>query len=766
MSKGDRFEYKVVVNTKEAKRSLEDFANTAGIKLKKVGKGAGGASGAFAKLTKSLAGSVAIGNIFANTFAKLAQLISEIPRYILDMTLMYQQLNATLKATTSGIQSFGEAQKYLREEAIRLGTGYRSMIKGYSQLTAAAKAAGVPLKDIQNIFTAINEASTVFQLSAADSYQAMRAIIQMFSKGTISAEELRGQLGERIPGALQIMAKSLGVTTRKLLDMMEKGELLASDVLPRFATALRQDISTELEETAHTLRREMQRAEDEFEKLAANIGESMAPVMSAIAKFLADAARDLNDIYEKQLAIRDLERAERAAVKAGVIKKEDQQAGLNELALLMGGMDPSGQGTDAVDQTKIRERIDELKRLTKEANKTQTDLLNDQRVKTKAAMADLVKYEKDKESLQREAVFLTNKYAKKRYETEQEFEKLILDDKKNNFGRLENELINVRDIKLRLINEEEQAEKDANAKRLKRIADSKAAELARIRAEQIKQAKNYLDAVEAAEMKAAEEKMRTEQEIADYEAKIQDEKAQRILDINNEMYENLERLEQDRMEKLKEKFKDFTDTIRNNFLDAFDAFVMGTKNAGDAFRDMITGMLRDLARLTAQKGYDMILDVGMKALMSAMGGAWGANATGVGGSISLQTGAPATIAAMTGGSGGMANGGIYPGGFQAFANGGMATKPTLGLVGEGRYNEAIVPLPDGKSIPVSMKGGGGVNINNNITIENGGSLQDPGQAQKTFNQLGMIIREQVRQVVSDERRVGGLFNTSINRRIV
>ena len=55
-----------------------------------------------------------------------------------------------------------------------------------------------------------------------------------------------------------------------------------------------------------------------------------------------------------------------------------------------------------------------------------------------------------------------------------------------------------------------------------------------------------------------------------------------------------------------------------------------------------------------------------------------------------------------------ARGGVAPGGFRAFANGGMVTSPTLGMVGEGGMNEAIVPLPDGRSIPVQMGGGGEV----------------------------------------------------------
>lgn len=45
-------------------------------------------------------------------------------------------------------------------------------------------------------------------------------------------------------------------------------------------------------------------------------------------------------------------------------------------------------------------------------------------------------------------------------------------------------------------------------------------------------------------------------------------------------------------------------------------------------------------------------------------------------------------------------------GVPAFANGGMVTSPTLAMIGEGRFNEAVVPLPDGRSIPVQMMGRG------------------------------------------------------------
>ncbi|TAN40798.1 MAG: phage tail tape measure protein [Nitrospirae bacterium] len=60
--------------------------------------------------------------------------------------------------------------------------------------------------------------------------------------------------------------------------------------------------------------------------------------------------------------------------------------------------------------------------------------------------------------------------------------------------------------------------------------------------------------------------------------------------------------------------------------------------------------------------------------------------------------------------GGFAMGGVIKGGFvpfRAFANGGIADRPTFGLIGEGDYNEAVIPLPDGKRVPVSLSGNTG-----------------------------------------------------------
>jgi phage-related minor tail protein len=108
-----------------------------------------------------------------------------------------------------------------------------------------------------------------------------------------------------------------------------------------------------------------------------------------------------------------------------------------------------------------------------------------------------------------------------------------------------------------------------------------------------------------------------------------------------------------------------------------------------------------------------------------------------------------------------ANGGIAAGGFRAFATGGIVTGPTLGLVGEGRYNEAVIPLPDGKSVPVDLGGegarlggNGGVSVGEiNITVQNTGDTLSPAAQKQIAGQVQGIVLA----TMADQRRAGGLL---------
>ena len=61
-------------------------------------------------------------------------------------------------------------------------------------------------------------------MSADDSNGVMLALSQMMSKGKVSSEELRLQMGERLPVALQAMAKAAGVSISGLDKLMKEGK--------------------------------------------------------------------------------------------------------------------------------------------------------------------------------------------------------------------------------------------------------------------------------------------------------------------------------------------------------------------------------------------------------------------------------------------------------------------------------------------------------------------------------------------------------------
>jgi len=111
---------------------------------------------------------------------------------------------------------------------------------------------------------------------------------------------------------------------------------------------------------------------------------------------------------------------------------------------------------------------------------------------------------------------------------------------------------------------------------------------------------------------------------------------------------------------------------------------------------------------------------------------------------------------------GFANGGVMTGSgpmaLRSYASGGIANSPQLALFGEGSRPEAYVPLPDGRSIPVTMSGGasGGDIFNISVSVSDAGTSSrgdDPGG-----RDLGRAIASAVRQELLAQKRAGGLLD--------
>ncbi|EFL9706120.1 tape measure protein [Escherichia coli] len=121
-----------------------------------------------------------------------------------------------------------------------------------------------------------------------------------------------------------------------------------------------------------------------------------------------------------------------------------------------------------------------------------------------------------------------------------------------------------------------------------------------------------------------------------------------------------------------------------------------------------------------------------------------------------------------------ANGGIFgkdgviP--LRAYQKGGIANSPQLALFGEGDMNEAYVPLPDGRTIPVTlstdgMSGGGNVlsPVSIEINVHSDGSTTESGDTESIWNNAAKRVKAVVLETIAQEKRPGGSLNPNTQR---
>ena len=160
---------------------------------------------------------------------------------LIDAQKAAQKLGSSLEYSTGNAGQASIALDYLREVTRKLGVDFGTASDAYAKFAAASKGAGISAEAVKSVFEGVAAASMKLGLSAEETSGALLALSQMASKGVVSAEELRGQLGERLPGAMKLAANAMGVTQAELSKMLETGQIMASDFLPKFGDALRNE---------------------------------------------------------------------------------------------------------------------------------------------------------------------------------------------------------------------------------------------------------------------------------------------------------------------------------------------------------------------------------------------------------------------------------------------------------------------------------------------------------------------------------------------
>ena len=242
-----------------------------------------------------------------------------------------QKLEVALRGVTKTQTEFAKAQKIISDTSRRLNVPLGSATKQFTTLSASVIGAGGNVDDAEKVFKGVSEAIKATGGDAEDVQSAIRAMSQIFGKGKVSAEELQGQLGERLPGAVVKFANATGRTLPELQKDLRDGTVGLNDVM-KFVVKLSEDHADAAEKMANSQADAGQKMAVALRELQKEFGDLFVPVGAMIQRFIASLANMLTAIVKFFRGV----------------KKENNEMAAQEFALEQVG------GTDAMTKMGLR----------------------------------------------------------------------------------------------------------------------------------------------------------------------------------------------------------------------------------------------------------------------------------------------------------------------------------------------------------------------------------------------------------------------------
>ncbi|MCI6540719.1 MAG: tape measure protein [Bilophila wadsworthia] len=258
------------VERERAFQQLAADANLSTLQLAKFRAELGDTRGALATLSNGLGLSKAAMLAFAAAVAFGGQAC-------LEAALQADRLSKAYTTITGSSSAAQQQLSYLYDVSNRLGLQFQSTAESAKTFFAAGKGSSLE-KDMNGIFEAVASAGAALALSQDDMQGAFLALGQMISKGKVQAEELRGQLGERLPGAFQLAAKAMNMTTAELDKFMADGKLTAEELLPKLAKVMKEDFGAAAEAASQGLQGAINRLSTEWTLFKSSLVDSDAAV--------------------------------------------------------------------------------------------------------------------------------------------------------------------------------------------------------------------------------------------------------------------------------------------------------------------------------------------------------------------------------------------------------------------------------------------------------------------------------------------------------
>ena len=248
--------------------------------------------------------------------------ISETTEYSAALALQRKALKLVIADT----KAYTAAQGFLQQKSEALAIPQDVIVRQFTALTASVKGAGHSVEDAEKVFASIAAGIRGTGGTLEDMKAAMTATAQVFSKGKVSAEELRQQLGERLPGAFTIFAESMGKTPAELDKALEGGKVTLNDFM-KFSETLFAKYGKNAEILAAGPEAAGDRLATALSSLKDNVGALLGPVGASFQDTFTGIVKDIDGAAE---ALRDFLKIGDKFIKEQIEAEEKLLAGLQK----------------------------------------------------------------------------------------------------------------------------------------------------------------------------------------------------------------------------------------------------------------------------------------------------------------------------------------------------------------------------------------------------------------------------------------------------
>ncbi len=602
----------------------------------------------------------------------------------------FELIDARLKRLSKSTDDYARIQDLLRVKSDELNIGIGTLADSYSKLLALEHSNILNREEVDALAEGFANLKAALGVDDSQIGNVLYGLSQALGQGTVQAQELN-QVIEPVPGFLNRIAEAAGKTPGAFRDMVKEGEISSQRFKELVLVAL-QDYAGAAADIEDTSVAALTRLNNSWVELSRTIGEA------GVIDFIAGTAEELNSVLNALVGVTngtiDFADAMGVSGKAAFAVTSAIKAGfLSAQLTILGVAEAMVKSLDYVSD-KIRSTVNLLPGVKINSNDTTLDnlklYLEAGRIATQEELGDTLDFS---------SASPASKSAQAQFEALKRERDKILSAVSNS------SVSSTADTKP---NKEEVKELERQKAAIDKVIESlkfKNEQMQRNQKDQaiyneLRAAGVAIDSQAGQEIVALVERHYMLEEMMDSSSSVT-EKATKAL-------EDYAKQAQDTDQQLADMAVGGVQSIEDSLV----GLITGTKNASDAFSDMATSIISDLVRMQVQQNITKPLSNGLSGVLDGL--------------FTPSYSSPYDMAA---------GGSIFS--LPKYARGGVTDRPSIfGEAGP----EAAVPLPDGRSIPVTLNGGAKVNV---IINNNAASAQVSDISQRESSGGGMDVMVQL-----------------------